>query len=547
MSGSWWNRRLAHVATIGAMLLSAPLLSAGTVAAEVNPGSPEYPATTHKITICHRTNSNTNPYVEITPAKSSIQKLNGHDTHEGPVWNSTLKSQKIKWGDIIPPFQFYATPQDEASKTESHYHGKNWDAAGQAIYRNGCAPEGPRNQQPSGSLDGGCPPAGGVFEVFGTVSPGSSTNVTFWLKLGAGAPVAVTPDADGDYRQGVAAPAGTTVQLQYQIGGGAPVDLADEVATVLDCSEKGTVTKTSVPTTGSTVPVNTTIAYTVVVTNTGNVALTNKPVLDILPAFVTVQGSPSDGGVVSGDGRTITWTVSLAPRASKTFTYTGLVAASAPGGTQLENRVRFLGLEATTVHTVATATVQRTSTRNLKLDKSVSPTGPAEYGDTLTYTLTVTAQGDAGQTAVIVTDAIPAGTTYVGGSIVCVDAGACSATVANGVARWELGAMAAGATRTVRFAVRITPPEQGEAAPARDIVNVGSVSSTEVGATKSNEVVTPVAAVLGVKTGRTPREDIPEVLARTGPYDDAGSLAVLACLMILSGAGLLRLGGTRDR
>lgn len=536
-------RRTGRIAAAVVVALLAPVAGVGAAAAAENVGSPEYPATNHKITICHRTNSNTNPYVEITPAKTSIFKNQGHDSHEGPVWDSTLKDRKIKWGDIIPPFQFYATPQDEASKTESHYHGQNWDAAGQAIYNNGCAPEGPKNQQPSGSLDGACPPAGGVFEVFGTVSPGTAQDVTFWLKLSSGAPVAVTPDSDGDYRQAVSAPAGTTVQLQYQIGTGARVDLAEEVATVLDCTEKGTVTKTSTPASGTTVPANSTIAYTVVVTNTGNVALTNKPVVDTLPSFVTVQGSPSDGGVVSGDGRTITWTVTLAPSASKTFTYTGLVAANATG--TLVNKVTFLGLEATTTHTVTSTTVSRTSTRNLKLDKSVSPTGPAEYDDTLTYSLTVTALGDAGQTAVVVTDAIPAGTTYVGGSITCVDAGACTATVANGVARWELGAMAAGATRTVKFAVRITPPDDGEAAPARDIVNVGSVSSAEVGATKSNEVVTPVVAVLGVKTGRTPRSEIPDVLARTGPFDDAESLAVFAGLLILTGAGLLRIGGAR--
>jgi LPXTG-motif cell wall-anchored protein len=77
----------------------------------------------HKLTICHRTNSDTNPYVINTPDVSGVEK--GHGGHTGPVWNPTLKQQHIKWGDIIPPFD--AMP-----------NGYNWDGDGQAIWNNGC-------------------------------------------------------------------------------------------------------------------------------------------------------------------------------------------------------------------------------------------------------------------------------------------------------------------------------------------------------------------------------------------------------------------------
>jgi LPXTG-motif cell wall-anchored protein len=89
-----------------------------------------------KQTICHATNSNTNPYVVITPNKNG--DLDGHaKQHTGPIWNPTLKDQHISWGDIIPPFDYndHGTP--------AHFNGLNWTATGQAWFANGCkAPSG---------------------------------------------------------------------------------------------------------------------------------------------------------------------------------------------------------------------------------------------------------------------------------------------------------------------------------------------------------------------------------------------------------------------
>lgn len=84
-----------------------------------------------KQTICHATNSDTNPYVVITPNKNG--DLDGHAKHTGPIWSAGLKAQHISWGDIIPPFDYndHGTP--------SHFAGQNWTADGQAWFANGCA------------------------------------------------------------------------------------------------------------------------------------------------------------------------------------------------------------------------------------------------------------------------------------------------------------------------------------------------------------------------------------------------------------------------
>jgi LPXTG-motif cell wall-anchored protein len=67
-----------------------------------------------KVTICHATASDTNPYTINSVDESSIDApgnryLNGHGDHER---------------DIIPPFRTFP--------------GRNWDEAGQAIWNNGC-------------------------------------------------------------------------------------------------------------------------------------------------------------------------------------------------------------------------------------------------------------------------------------------------------------------------------------------------------------------------------------------------------------------------
>ena len=85
------------------------------------------PAPDHRVTICHRTNSDTNPYVQITVDYAAVDGVGGsdHSRHTGPVWNPTLKDQHVKWGDIIPPVEG-VTP------------GLNWTDEGRRFYDNGC-------------------------------------------------------------------------------------------------------------------------------------------------------------------------------------------------------------------------------------------------------------------------------------------------------------------------------------------------------------------------------------------------------------------------
>lgn len=100
--------------------------------------------TNGKITICHRTNSVSNPYSQITvdvDAADGISGNSGHSAdhygeHKGPVFdvNTTYPTPHNgdQWGDIIPP----VVPNSQVPGANTA--GLNWNGVGQAIYYNGC-------------------------------------------------------------------------------------------------------------------------------------------------------------------------------------------------------------------------------------------------------------------------------------------------------------------------------------------------------------------------------------------------------------------------
>ena len=161
--------------------------------------------------------------------------------------------------------------------------------------------------------------------------------------------------------------------------------------------------KFSNPVSGSTVQPGSTIDYSVKVGNTGDVAITNGPVVDDLPT--TSPRSPARSATaetLSGDGKTIRGRHAGAWR-RKTFTYAVTVDEAAPQGSVLVNTAKFQNLTDTTTHVVPTGA--------LTLVKGVTPVAGngvvVEFGDTLTYTLTASATGTLDQPHVIVTDYLP--------------------------------------------------------------------------------------------------------------------------------------------
>ncbi len=83
----------------------------------------------NKVTICHATNSETNPYTTMSVDTSAVDGAgaNDHSHHTGPVWYPGAKGAGVTWGDIIPPVRDVTG-------------GLNWTAAGQLLWHHDCQP-----------------------------------------------------------------------------------------------------------------------------------------------------------------------------------------------------------------------------------------------------------------------------------------------------------------------------------------------------------------------------------------------------------------------
>ncbi len=227
-----------------------------------------------KVTICHATSSNTNPYTVNRVDESSIdeqnnQYLNGHGDHLGPIFPAP------NWGDIIPAFR--------------DFPGYNWTDAGRAIWNNGCVPppvvEQVTPMEPT-LVDPTCDAPGDV-----TINP--VTGVVYTETVNDDGSITVTATADEGY---VLTDGATTTwtYTQEQLAQ-LPDDHEECVMPTLDeatpvaptlvdptCDAPGDVTIN--PVTG--------VVYTETVNDDGSITVT----------------ATADEGYVLTDGATTTWT-----------------------------------------------------------------------------------------------------------------------------------------------------------------------------------------------------------------------------------------------
>lgn len=165
-------------------VLSRTLLALAAVAAclAVLPDR-AHAAPDEKVTICHRTNSRTNPYNQQAVAKDSV--VEGHGSHSGPIFGPDVDD----WGDIIPPV------------TPGLPDGLNWNAEGQAIWENGCEMPPDPGPIPAASIgDVAC--SGDTPTVSVTVSNAADATdpATFTIRVNGAVVQTVGPIAPGDSR-----------------------------------------------------------------------------------------------------------------------------------------------------------------------------------------------------------------------------------------------------------------------------------------------------------------------------------------------------------
>ena len=258
------------------------------------------------------------------------------------------------------------------------------------------------------------------------------------------------------------------------------------------------------------------ITYTITVPNNGNISATNVSITDpiptgtnFIPNSVTVNGATQSGvtptniplgTIPAGQTTTVTFQVQVTslPANGTITNEANITFTSQPNPSE----------PPTTTTTTPPPTTTSVRTAIVNPTKSASPQ-VVDIGDTITYTITLPNTGNISATNVIVTDPIPAGTTFVPNSVTINSIAQPGINPSGGI---QVGTIAAGSTSTVTFQVQVNSlPTSGV------IRNVGNVTFTYQPDPTKPAITT---------TNPTPPTTVPVNTAITNPIKTADKTAV---------------------
>ncbi|MGG4128187.1 hypothetical protein ABEW19_07950 [Paenibacillus illinoisensis] len=269
-----------------------------------------------------------------------------------------------------------------------------------------------------------------------------------------------------------------------------------------------------------------TVVYTVTVSNTGNLQA-NVTVTDTIPAAtsfvansVVVSGVPQPGAT-PGTGIPV-GVVAAGATAVVTF---AVVVDTLPSPQQLSNfatsSFTFTPPDGRTLTGTATSNTLTfpVSSPNVAVVKSTTSTAAA-LGDTVIYSILVTNSGIAPVNNIQLSDPIPAGASFVTGSVTVNGVAQPAANPAGGI---SLGTLAPGASATITFSIRVDSiPPSGQLSNRSTVsFTSGAFSST----TFSNTVVTSVfQPILSVqKTASTQNATVGDTVSYTVTVSNTGN------------------------
>ena len=328
---------------------------------------------------------------------------------------------------------------------------------------------------PAGFVFIGCANGTGSFAAACAVS-GGVVSTTLTTLAGGGATATLT--ISGTVVTPAPAALETLVNTVHVVDdgvNGVDPDTADNTAAdtdVIDAAPDLVISKT---TTEVAVQPGGSLTYAITVTNTGTQDATGVTVADRLPIGLSATCGTETPLATTCDATGYTWTEAMLPvGASLQYSLAASVAAAMPAGSHVVSNTAVVvddgsnGPDPTPENNTATAEVGLVG---YFVDLAVTKTDGVVLttpGTTLTYTISVTNEGNIGASGVSVVDVVPSGATFVAAP----DTGHGVGVHVAGAVTWQLATVAGGTTSMLTVLITVDAPV---AAGREGLVNQVSV------------------------------------------------------------------------
>jgi uncharacterized repeat protein (TIGR01451 family) len=251
------------------------------------------------------------------------------------------------------------------------------------------------------------------------------------------------------------------------------------------------------------------ITFTVQVSDLGPNSATNVQISDLLPAGLSlVSSTPSQGSYNAGTGL---WTVGALSTATPQTLQIVATVTSANAQTNTAAVSQADQFDPNPANNSASAG-EMPEQADLAINKTVNNPIP-NVGDTITYTVTVSDNGPSNATNVQVSDALPAGVSFV-------SANPSQGTYNNVTGLWTIGAVSLAAPQTLQILAQVMSPNAQTNTAA---VGRADQFDSNPGNNSASVTETPQQADLVVaKTVDNPTPNVGDVVTFTITVSDAG-------------------------